>query len=498
VIARIAALALPRQRFAREVARASHGGRQRSNDDALSVAGMRVAVCRWMEERTAEEIELASAATPLDDTSRAYDRLLEEIGDARFVLLGEASHGTHEFYRERALVTERLISKKGFDAVAVEADWPDAHRVHRYIRGHGTDRTPDDALGGFHRFPRWMWRNTDVRDFVGWLRRSAPEVGFYGLDLYSLHASIEVVLTYLDHIDPRAAKRARARYSCFEHFGVDTSAYAYAAGLGLAPSCEREVTQQLLEMQAHALEARRRGGGEDEELRFVAEQNARLVKDAEAYYRSMLKGSVVTWNLRDRHMADTLASIVQHLDHRLGRPAKIVVWAHNSHLGDARATELGAQGELNVGQLVRERYGRDAFLLGFTTNEGTVTAALEWGDKPLRMAVRPAIAGSHELALHSFSLATGVADVLFLPDRNAGGIDAGRLPKALRHERLERAIGVVYRPQTERQSHWFHARLGDQFDAVIHLDRTSALDPLDPPHVEELEEEVPETFPFAV
>lgn len=449
-------------------------------------------VCR-MEERPAEEIDLALSAVPLDESSRGYERLLEKIGDARFVLLGEASHGTHEFHRERALVTQRLIVHKGFDAVAVEADWPDAHRVHRYIRGHGTDRTPEDALGSFTRFPRWMWRNTDVRDFVSWLRLNAPRVGFYGLDLYNLHASMEVVLGYLEEVDPQAGKRARARYASFEHFASDTNAYDHPAGLGLAPSCEHEVTEQLLEMEEWTLElARRRASenGADDELLFDVVQNARLVKNAEDYYRSVLKGSVAAWNLRARHMADTLAAIVQHLDQQLGRRCKIVVWGHNAHLGDARATQLSAEGELNLGQIVRERYGPDAFLVGFTTYEGTVTSAIDWGEKPLRMALRPAISGSHELMLHSFVEKMGVDDVLFLAD------DSRRLPHALRKERSERTVGVVY--QTERHSQWFRARLGDQFDAVIHIDRTSAVEPLDPPTDERVKDELPETYPFAV
>ena len=444
-----------------------------------------------MHNRTAEEIELARAAVPLDDSGQAYDRLLEKIGDARFVLLGEATHGTHEFYRERAAITERLILQKGFDAVAVEADWPDTHRVHRFIHGRGSDQSAEDALRSFQRFPKWMWRNRDVSDFVGWLRMNASHVGFYGLDLYSLHASIAVVLAYLQRVDVAAAERARARYSCFEHYGINLDTYAYGAGLGLAPSCEEAVTQQLIELRELMLarpaeenepeaektegEVGRRGG----ELAFAVEMNARLVKAAEEYYRSMLRGATATWNLRDRHMADTLSVIAEHLDRELGRPCKIAVWEHNSHVGDARATELGAQGELNVGQIMRERYGRDVFIVGFTTYDGMVTAAPDWGAKPVRIAIRPAIANSHELRLHFFVESIGVENVILLPDEDR------RLPDALRAERLERAIGVVYRPQTERISHWFYARLADQFDALIHIDRTSAVEPLEQTHTRE-------------
>jgi erythromycin esterase-like protein len=446
--------------------------------------------------RTSEEIELVRAAVPLEVVGRSartrpYDRLLDAIGDARFVLLGEATHGSREFYRERAIISQRLIEEKGFDAVAVEADWPDAQRVHRFIRGHGRDRSPEDALGSFQRFPRWMWRNLDVRDFVGWLARHAPQVGFYGLDLYSLHASIEIVLHALEILDPAIAMRARERYSCFDHFGTDTTTYARAASLGVDPTCEHAVEQQLREVRELMLASKANGGLEEEDELFDIEMNAWLVKSAEAYYRNMLQGSVVTWNLRDRHMADTLAAIAQHLDHRLCRPCKIVVWEHNSHLGDARATQMGEEGEVNVGQLLRERYGSDAFIVGFTTYDGTVIAASEWGKAPLRLAVRPALANSHELLLHSVVEKLGVGSALFLPN------ERGHLPEALCNERLERAIGVVYRPQTESSSHWFRARLGSQFDALIHIDRTTAVEPLEKRETRE-SVDAPETYPFAL
>jgi erythromycin esterase-like protein len=451
-----------------------------------------------MVEAQAGLSELRPAAAPLEGGKEDYDALLERIGDARFVLLGEASHGTHEFYRERARITRRLVEDKGFDAVAAEADWPDAYRVHRYVRAHGADADAEQALRGFSRFPTWMWRNKEVEAFVAWVRAQndarAPRarVGFYGLDLYSLYASIDAVLGYLDRVDPEAASRARARYGCFEHFGKDTTAYAYAAGLDLDRSCEAAAVQQLAEMRARALEHARSDGGTIGEELFFVEQNALLVKNAEEYYRSMFRGSTVTWNLRDRHMADTLAAIAQHLDHLLGRPCKIVVWAHNSHLGDARATEMGWSGELNLGQLVRERYARDAFLVGFSTYDGTVTAASDWEAPAERKNVRPALAGSHEALFHDLSLALGAPSLLLLPDEER------RLPATLRKERLERAIGVVYRPQTERASHWFRARLADQFDAVIHIDRTHAVEPLERVPSWQHGPDMPETFPFAL
>lgn len=451
-----------------------------------------------MEERPAGDKELVAAAVPLDLDAggRAYDRLLHAIGDARFVLLGAATHGTHEFYRERALLTERLISEKGFDAVAVEASWSDARRVHRFVRGRGRDASPEDALGAFERFPRWVWRNEDTRDFVGWLRRSAPHVGFYGLDLYGLHASIDVVLGHLERLDPAAARRARARYACVERYGIDTAIHARGAGAGLARPCEEAVTQQLLETRALARERARvevepeRDEDLDDAL-FEIEMNGRLIRAAEEHYRSVLRGSPLAWTLRDRHMADTVAAVAQHLDRALGRPCRIVVWGHNAHLGDARATETAAHGELSVGRLLRERHGSDAFIVGFTTYDGLVTAAPDWGAPPARVAMRPAAAGSHELLLHFFVESIGVEDVVVLPDAER------RLPDVLRTERLERAVGVVFRPQAERFGRWLRARLADQFDALVHLDRTSALAPLERGEARAAAD-LPDTYPSAL
>jgi erythromycin esterase-like protein len=433
------------------------------------------------------------AATPLEGGAASYDPLMRLVGGARFCLLGEATHGTHEFYRERAEVTKRLITEKGYAAVAVEADWPDAFRVNRYVRGAGDDRDADEALGGFKRFPTWMWRNTVVLDFVEWLRAyndslpaGAHKVGFYGLDLYSLYTSIEAVLGYLDRVDPEAAGRARYRYSCFEHFGENTQAYGYAAAFGMAESCEREVVNQLLELRRSAAEYAARDGGVAADEFFFAEQNARLVKNAEEYYRSMFRGRVESWNLRDSHMAETLDHLIAHLISQ-GQEARVAVWEHNSHLGDARATYMGDYGELNVGQLVRERYGRECVLVGFTTYEGSVTAASDWDEPSERKRVRPALDGSYEALFHE----AGAGDFL-LNLRDGEG-----LSKALRGPRLERAIGVIYLPQTERQSHYFDARLPEQFDAVIHLDETRALEPLERHAVWETGEP-PETYPTGV
>jgi len=433
-----------------------------------------------------------TAAHSLAHGKIALDPLIDLAGDASFVLLGEATHGTHEFYSTRAAITERLIEEKGFQAVAVEADWPDAFRVNQFVRGRGTDVTPAQALSGFTRFPVWMWRNLNVATFIGWLQQynqSRPEhsaqVGFYGLDLYSLNRSRREVVRYLERIDPAAAQRARYRYSCFDHFGEDAQAYGYAAGFELSQSCRDEAVQQLRDLRQRAYEYLHRDGQVAEDEFFSAEQNARLVRNAEEYYRGMFQGRVNTWNLRDRHMAETLHELAAHLEQRFGR-SKIIVWAHNSHLGNARATDRSQHGEWNLGQLVRERYAQ-AILVGFTTYAGTVTAASDWGEPHETKRVRPALPESWEDIFHQWDVPQFL--VTFAGNE--------RLSAAFRDERLERAIGVIYRPETERLSHYFFARIADQFDAVIHFDKTSAVEPL--PHAEEEQTpEIPETYPVGV
>jgi erythromycin esterase-like protein len=432
-------------------------------------------------------------ARPLRNTRSDFNALLELAGNRRFVLIGEASHGTHEFYDHRARITQRLILEKGFHAVAVEADWPDAYRLNRYVRHASADRNANEALSDFERFPIWMWRNTVVCDFIEWLRKQneerpqgSPHTGFYGLDLYSLNASIRAVLGYLDKVDPEGARRARLRYSCFDHYAEDTQGYGYATSFGLTQSCENEVVAQLVELQRRASEYAQGDGRVAADEFFYAEQNARLVKNAEQYYRSMFQGRVSSWNLRDKHMTDTLDALAAHLDMQVGR-SKIVVWEHNSHLGDARATERTDRSKWNVGQLVRERHGDDALLVGFTTYSGTVTAASDWDGPHERKRVRPGLPESYEALFHSLQ----IPDFLLLPATDP------ELVNVLRKPRLERAIGVIYRPETERHSHYFHARLADQFDAVIHLDETSALEPLDV-ESEKTHAETPETYPSGV
>jgi erythromycin esterase-like protein len=417
----------------------------------------------------------------------SYDALIERARDKRLVLLGEGSHGTHEFYAERSTISRRLIDELGFDAIAVEADWPDAYRVNRYVRGDSADDSADDALAGFRRFPQWMWRNDDVIELVEWLRArnaSYPDfehAGFYGIDLYSLHASIEQVLRYLAKVDPDAAIRARERYSCFDSFGSDPQEYGYATSYG-AESCEEGVVRQLVELQGSA---RRYAGGfraDGADEHFMAEQNARLVQNAERYYRSMFRGRVSSWNLRDTHMAETIDALLSHLG-RDGHESKLIVWAHNSHLGDARATEMGARGEINVGQIVRERYPRSVLSVGFTTHTGEVTAARDWDAPSDTRTVVPSLPDSIERLFHDAN-----------PDRFYLDLSATDVRRALREPRLERAIGVIYRPETERASHYFKARLSDQFDAIVHIDETTAVRPLGDASATD-EEEVPETYP---
>jgi erythromycin esterase-like protein len=410
-------------------------------------------------------VELGTAVRPFGD-------LEELVGDARLVLLGEASHGTHEFYALRAALTRRLVERGGVRAIAVEADWPAAARVNRYVQGADDDRDAEAALGDFERFPRWMWRNTVIVELVEWLRARGAGAAFYGLDLYSLRESIGAVIEYLDTVDPDAAARARARYGCFDHF--DEHAYGHATATGAKDPCEDEVVAQLAELRERAADLAARDGRPPAHAHFVAEQNARLAASAERYYRAMYRGRASSWNLRDTHMADTLDALAAHLD-----GGRVVVWAHNSHLGDARATSMGAErGELNLGQLARERHGGDVCIVGFTTHAGTVTAARDWGAPAERRVVRPSLEGSVERRLHDAGVEGGVLDL-------RGG-------ELLGEEHLQRMIGVIYRPETERGSHYLRARASEQFDLLVHVDRTTALEPLE---VWAAVEEPAETYP---
>ncbi|WP_019400106.1 MULTISPECIES: erythromycin esterase family protein [unclassified Chelatococcus] len=417
---------------------------------------------------------------PLDETER-FGAMFDRFADARVVLLGEATHGTSEFYRARAAITRRLVERHGFTIVAVEADWPDAARVDRYVRhreaGHYDEET-------FARFPTWMWRNMEFAQLVDWLRshnegrQTGERVAFHGLDVYSLTASMAAVIAYLDRVDPAAAETARRRYGCLTPWQIEPAHYGRAVLRAGHDTCEDEVVAQLAELLGKRLEY----VAADGEDYFDAAQNARVVRAAEHYYRIMYHGSTESWNLRDRHMFDTL----QHLLAARGERAKAVVWAHNSHIGNAAATAMGWQGEFNIGELCRTAHGDSAVLIGFGTDRGTVAAADDWGG-PMRVkTVNPSRADSYERVFHQSGTACSLTDLRASADRE--------LREALGAPRLERAIGVIYRPQTELTSHYFEAVLPEQFDAYVWFDETRTVTPLPTarPHG------VPETYPFGV
>ncbi|MCI0670684.1 MAG: erythromycin esterase family protein [Myxococcaceae bacterium] len=432
---------------------------------------------------------ICASAQPWAETADDLELFMERVGSARLVLLGEATHGTHEFYRTRALLTQRLVAERGFRAVVVEGDWPDAARVNAYILGLGDDPDASEALGHFRRFPLWMWRNDDVVELVEWLhdhnmtlKARESRAGFYGMDLYSLHRSMDAVVRYLEETDPESAAVARLRYACFERFPQDATAYGRFAAR--SESCREQVIQQLVAFQRRALTLARRRADVDADAHFEAEQNARIAVAAEEYYRTLWEGGASGWNLRDAHMVETLVHLERHLASRADGPVKMVVWAHNSHLGDARATELADAGEHNVGQLVRQRWGTECLLVGFTTHHGTVTATSEWDGDAERKRVRPALRDSYEALFHHTGMRSFLMDLRDLGEAAAG----------LSEPRLERAIGVIYRPESERRSHYFRATLPRQFDCVFQFDETHALSPLERTSQWEAGE-TPETFP---
>lgn len=428
---------------------------------------------------------IADACEPFEDLEAAdLQALLGRIGDARVVLIGEATHGTSEFYRMRARITRELIRQRGFNIVAIEGDWPDTSRIDQFVRDWKGEelRTPR-----FSRFPTWRWRNREMRDFVDWLaahnRQQVDEraqVSVHGLDLYSLYNSIGVVLDYLDRVDPEAARAARVRYGCFSPWEMDPATYGRAAVSGRTPDCERQVVatlQRLLEKQTPYRAM-------DGEAFFDAERNATVVRDAERYYRAMYRGSRESWNLRDQHMFDTLLAV---LDHR-GSASKAVVWAHNSHVGNAAATEMGVRGELNIGELARKKLGRAAYAIGFGTHTGTVAAASNWEEPVEFMGVRPSHEDSYERLCHDTEIPS------FLLPLREGSQGPGATREALLAPHLERAIGVIYRPDSELVSHYFQAALPAQFDEYIWFDESWALHPLE---VEEMKG-LPETYPFGL
>lgn len=395
----------------------------------------------------------------VDDFAEAFDR----FGDAKVVLLGEATHGTSEFYRARAAITRRLIERHGFGIVAVEADWPDATRIDRYVRHRDHEPAPEEA---FTRFPTWMWRNAEVHDFVEWLRAhnetlpSATRVQFSGLDIYSLGTSIAAVLAYLDRVDPEEGRVARERYACLTPWQDDPVRYGHATYRLEKSPCEDDVVVQLRELLDNRLPYVRRDGNF-----FDAEQNARIVHAAEHYYRLMYRSATDSWNLRDMHMFDTLMRLLK----ARGPGAKAVVWAHNSHIGNAAATAMGWQGEINIGGSCKAALGDAAVLIGFGTDRGTVAAADDWGGPMTVKTVLPARPGSHEQIFRQTFVERS------LTDWRSGNKE---LRAVLSQPRLERAIGVVYRPETELTSHYFQAVLADQFDAYVWFEETKAITPL--------------------
>jgi erythromycin esterase-like protein len=412
-------------------------------------------------------------AHPLRGAASDYDPLVELAADARFVLLGENTHGTREFYQERARITLRLTGQEEFTAIAVEGDWYPAQQVNRYLMGESNGTAAQTLTGAFNRFPRWMWANQEFAGLAETLRQRNAQlprnerVAFYGLDLQShVYESLDAVVAYLEETDPVAADTARRRYLCFTRHGRDMVAYAQAAAERASLSCADEARTQWEELQAR-YEAATPADAAAFDALFHALQNARVVYDAESFYLATVRGGVEGWNLRDRHMARTLEAIVEH-QRRMGRAAKVVVWAHNTHVGDARATDALSAGQLSLGQLLRQAHGDDAVLVGFTTHDGTVTAAEAWGQEPRTRTLAPALAGSYA----GLFQAAGAGDFLLV----VRGNDALSVPLA--RERLQRAVGVVYDARNEREAHYFGARLAAQFDAVVFLGATLAVRPL--------------------
>ena len=445
---------------------------------------------------------IADACEPFSDVRHApLDPILKRIGQSRIVLIGESTHGTSEFYRLRARITAALVARAGFKVIGIEADWPDTAAVDRTVRKRPASPLREPM---YARFPTWMWRNAEMQEFVSWLARrnatldSAARAGIHGLDVYGLNNSIGAVIDYLARVDPFAAEQARERYACFSPWERDPSVWGRAAAVGLAPTCETEAVATLKSL----LEERLRYSRDDGDAFFDAARSATVVGEAEKYYRAMYRSSRESWNIRDRHMFETLMALLEHR----GSDTRAVIWAHNSHVGNAAATEMGAHGEINLGQLVRERFGNQAYLIGFGTDQGTVAAATNW-DAPMEVKeIRPSHEDSYERILHeACRMLPAPSNAFFLPLRAAHALPART---ELLHPRLERAIGVVYRPETELVSHYFEATLPAQFDEYIWIDRTTAVMPTDAPPTGEYESEaaraqagvdaIPDTYPFGL
>lgn len=412
-----------------------------------------------------------------------FGSYFDSYAGPQVVMLGDGSHGTSEFYHARAQITKRFIEEHGYTIVAVEADWPDAEAIDRYVRMRPGPKTP---IGGvakgeepFKRFPTWMWRNREMQDLVEWMRnwnKDLPprrRVGFYGLDMYSMGASIRAVIDYLDNVDPAAAKDARKRYGCLEPWVDDPTAYGLSALQGMQ-DCETEVMSILRDLLERRLELAQGDlvEGEDDDEYHSGKQNAYLIRDAEKYYKAMYWSSSSSWTLRDRHMFETLQRLMQH---RPPPAHKAIVWAHNSHVGDARYTSMGMRrNELNIGQLCRESFGRyNVSILGCGTHTGTVAAAHEWDENMQIMNVLPSRGDSWEILAHN----TGVPS--FLLDLRKDHADPALRALISLEKRLQRFIGVIYRPDTERISHYSQAHIHKQFDGYIWFDETHAVNPLE-------------------
>jgi erythromycin esterase-like protein len=431
------------------------------------------ALVRWVRER----------GRPLKD-ARDLDPLMERIGDARFVLLGEASHGTAEYYTWRTAISQRLIREKGFSFIAVEGDWPDCYQVNRYVKGAPeAERSAYDVLHAFDRWPTWMWANEEIVALAEWLRGhndgmlENAKVGFYGLDVYSLWASMRAVIDYLERTDPDAVRAAWQAFRCFEPYGEDVQQYALATRI-IAETCEDEVVALLAELRRNTPDYRE----QDREAFFDAEQNALVAKNAEHYYRTMVRGGAASWNVRDRHMVETLERLMQHH----GPRAKAIVWEHNTHIGDARATDMARTGMVNVGQLVREAHGTgEVVLVGFASHRGSVIAATAWEAPMQRMPVPAAREASWEEIMHRAG-----------PENRLLILRGAQEPAETQVTRGHRAIGVVYDPAYEAFGNYVPSVLPRRYDAFLYLDETQALHPLHLPA--RVDGEVPETFPTGV
>lgn len=431
-----------------------------------------------------EIIELIKRTSSPLENSEDLDPLIDYIGDAKYVLLGEASHGTHEYYVWRAKITQRLIQEKGFSFVGVEGDWPDCYRLNRFAKGYlNSEKDVYDVLDKFNRWPTWMWANWEIAAFIDWLKvfnENLPadkRIGFYGLDVYSFRESMNSIIQYLEKNDPEALKVAKKAMECFEPYG-DNEGQSYARASALVPElCEKEVVNLLAEIINKA-----ENYNSDAENVMSTEQNAHIARDAEKYYRAMIKRGPASWNIRDRHMVSTIDRLMKYH----GNDAKTIVWEHNTHIGDARATDMASEGMVNVGQLLREQYSKEGVVaVGFGSYKGSVIAGRNWGDEMRKIKVPEAIEGSWENIFHQ--ACKGENRMLLF--------DKIKEEQCIAPPIDHRAIGVVYNPEHERFGNYVPSILPKRYDAFIFLDETTALHPI---HIEPAGNQIPETYPFGM